>query len=180
MDEITQQLLLMQQQTKAASGTQTPPVPVQVTSGPDMTADLTRQVGLAGRSLAQGAASIPGLLYDPLAATQNYLIGSEGLLPLLPNAPPLRQTVSDILTSAGVPQPESITERIVGAISEGMVGAGGMAGVAKGAANVLTGAGKAVSNVLAAQPGAQIISGGTSGLGAQGAAERQVRLFGHT
>jgi hypothetical protein len=171
MDSARQRLLLLQQQTKAASGTQTPPVPVQVTSGPDMTADLTRQVGLAGRSLAQGAASIPGLLYDPLAATQNYLIGSEGLLPLLPNAPPLRQTVSDILTSAGVPQPESITERIVGAISEGMVGAGGMAGVAKGAANVLTGAGKAVSNVLAAQPGAQIISGGTSGLGAQGAAE---------
>ena len=171
MDEITQQLLLLQQQTAAASGTQTPPVPVQVTSGPDLTADLTRQVGLTGRSLAQGAASIPGLLYDPLAATQNYLIGSEGLLPLLPNVAPLRQQVRDILTSAGVPEPESITERIVGVIGEGMTGSAGMAGVAKGAANLLTGAGKAVSNIMAAQPGAQIVAGGTSSLGAQGAAE---------
>ena len=84
---------------------------------------------------------------------------------------PLRQQVRDILTSAGVPEPESITERIVGVIGEGMTGSAGMAGVAKGAANLLTGAGKAVSNIMAAQPGAQIVAGGTSSLGAQGAAE---------
>ena len=71
LEEIVAAAAAANPQTKAASGTQTPPVPVQVTSGPDMTADLTRQVGLTGRSLAQGAASIPGLLYDPLAATQN-------------------------------------------------------------------------------------------------------------
>jgi hypothetical protein len=171
MDELTQQLLLLQQQTAAASGTQTPPVPVQVTSGPDLTADLTRQAGLAGRYLAQGAAGIGGMVYDPVAAAQNYLIGSEGLLPLVNDVAPLRQQVSQILTSAGVPEPAGLTERIIGAISEGMVGSAGMAGVAKGATNLLTGAGKAVSNVLAAQPGAQIAAGGASGFGAQAAAE---------
>lgn len=171
MDELTQQLLLLQQQAAGASGAQTPPVPVQVTSGPDLTADLTRQVGLAGRSLAQGAASIPAMLYDPLAATQNYLVGSEGLLPLLPNVAPLRQQVHDILTSAGVPEPANLTERIVGAIGEGMVGAVTGAGVAKGASNVMTGAGQSVADILAAQPGAQMVAGGASGLGAQAASE---------
>ena len=155
----------------AAAKANAPPVSVQVTSGPDLTADLTRQVGLTGRALAQGAASIPAMLYDPLAATQNYLVGSEGLVPLLPNVAPLRQQVRDILTSAGVPEPESITERIVGAIGEGMTGAGVGAGIAKGAANLMTGAGRAVADIMAAQPGAQAIAGGGAGLGAQAATE---------
>jgi hypothetical protein len=155
----------------AAAKANAPPVSVQVTSGPDLTADLTRQVGLAGRSLAQGAASIPAMLYDPLAATQNYLVGSEGLVPLLPNVAPLRQQVRDILTSAGVPEPESITERIVGVIGEGMTGAGVGAGIAKGAANLMTGAGRAVADIMAAQPGAQTIAGGGAGFGAQAATE---------
>jgi hypothetical protein len=155
----------------AAAQSNAPPASVNVVSGPDLIADLTRGVGLAGRSLAQGAAGIGGLVYDPLAATQNYLIGSEGLLPLVNDIAPLRQQVSQILTSAGVPEPSNLTERIIGAISEGMVGSAGMAGVAKGAANLLTGAGKAVSSIMAAQPGAQIVAGGTSGLGAQGATE---------
>ena len=155
----------------AAAKANAPPVSVQVTSGPDLTADLTRQVGLTGRALAQGAASIPAMLYDPLAATQNYLVGPEGLVPLLPNVAPLRQQVRDILTSAGVPEPESITERIVGAIGEGMTGAGVGAGIAKGAANLMTGAGRAVADIMAAQPGAQAIAGGGAGLGAQAATE---------
>ena len=155
----------------AAAKASAPPVSVQVTSGPDLTADLTRQVGLTGRALAQGAASIPAMLYDPLAATQNYLVGPEGLMPLLPNVAPLRQQVRDILTSAGVPEPESITERIVGAIGEGMTGAGVGAGLAKGAANLMTGAGRAVADIMAAQPGAQTIAGGGAGLGAQAATE---------
>jgi hypothetical protein len=155
----------------AAAKANAPPVAVQVTSGPDLTADLTRQVGLTGRALAQGAASIPAMLYDPLAATQNYLVGSEGLVPLLPNVAPLRQQVRDILTSAGVPEPESITERIVGAIGEGMTGAGVGAGLARGAANLMTGAGRAVADIMAAQPGAQTVAGGGAGLGAQAATE---------
>jgi hypothetical protein len=111
------------------------------------------------------------MLYDPLAATQNYLVGSEGLVPLLPNVAPLRQQVRDILTSAGVPEPESITERIVGAIGEGMTGAGVGASLARGAANLMTGAGRAVADIMAAQPGAQTVAGGGAGLGAQSATE---------
>jgi len=67
---------------------------VPTAAAPDLTADLTRQAGLAGRYLAQGAAGIGGMVYDPLAATQNYLIGSEGLLPLVNDVAPLRQQVS--------------------------------------------------------------------------------------
>ena len=125
--------------------------------------DLGRQIGLTGRSIAQGAAGIAGLAYDPIAATQNYLFGTD--------VAPLREQVKKALTEIGVPEPESAMERIVGAIGEGVVGAGGQAAIARGAGSMMTGGGQQVARQLASQPGAQAMAGGGSGAGAQAVSE---------
>jgi hypothetical protein len=127
------------------------------------TADLERGLGLGARSLAQGAAGAVGLVYDPIAAVQNYLFGTE--------TQPLREQVKRALTQIGVPEPETATERVIGAISEGVVGAGGQALAARGAERVLTGGAQRLAGQLAAQPGAQLAAGGGAGAGAQSAAE---------
>lgn len=147
-------------------------IPVEVVDQPSAMDDLGRGVGLTGRYLAQGAGGLVGLVYDPIAAVQNYAIGPQGVLPLMPeNIQPLREQVRSILTEAGVPEPEGATERVIGAISEGMVGAGGQAALAKGAAKLLSGGAQMFAGQLAAQPGAQVASGAGSGAGAQTAAE---------
>lgn len=127
------------------------------------TADLERGLGLGARSLAQGAAGAVGLVYDPIAAVQNYLFGTE--------TQPLREQVKRALTQIGVPEPETATERVIGAISEGVVGAGGQALAARGAERVLTGGAQRLAGQLAAQPGGQVAAGGGAGAGAQTAAE---------
>ena len=127
------------------------------------TADLERQLGLTGRAAAQGAAGLVGLAYDPIAAVQNYLFGTE--------TQPLREQVKRALTDLGVPEPETATERVIGAISEGAVGAGGQAALARGTERVLTAGAQRVAGQLAAQPGAQAAAGGTGGGAAQAVAE---------
>jgi hypothetical protein len=138
-------------------------IPVEVMSEPSKTADLERQLGLTARYGAQGLAGIGGIVYDPIAAVQNYLFGTE--------TQPLREQVKRALTDLGVPEPETATERVIGAISEGAVGAGGQAGLARGAERVLTAGAQRVAGQLAAQPGAQAAAGGTGGGAAQAVAE---------
>jgi hypothetical protein len=138
-------------------------IPVEVMSEPSKTADLERQLGLTARYGAQGLAGIGGIVYDPIAAVQNYLFGTE--------TQPLREQVKRALTDLGVPEPETATERVIGAISEGAVGAGGQAALARGAERVLTAGSQRVAGQLAAQPGAQAAAGGTGGGAAQVVAE---------
>jgi len=138
-------------------------IPVEVMSEPSKTADLERQLGLTARYGAQGLAGIVGLAYDPIAAVQNYLFGTE--------TQPLREQVKRALTDLGVPEPETATERVIGAISEGAVGAGGQAAMARGAERVLTTGAQRVAGQLAAQPGAQAAAGGGGGGAAQVVAE---------
>lgn len=138
-------------------------IPVEVMAQPSKTAGLGRTVGLAGRSIAQGAAGAVGIAYDPIAEVQNYLFGS--------NVQPLREQVKSVLTEIGVPNPESAMERIVGAIGEGAVGAGGQAALARGVSKLMTGGGQQVARQLAEQPGAQAVAGGGSGAAAQAVGE---------
>lgn len=145
----------------AAEGAR-PPAPID---------EFGRQLGLTGRYGAQGAASLVGLVYDPIAALQNQLVGPEGLVPLLDEAKPLRQTVQETLTSAGVPQPESATERVVGAISEAMTAGGLQAKLASALTPFLTGTSQSVTGQLAAQPGQQLAGAAGSGGAAQTTAE---------
>ena len=138
-------------------------IPVEVMSQPSKTADLERQLGLTARYGAQGLAGVAGIAYDPIAAVQNYLFGTE--------TQPLREQVKRALTDLGVPEPETATERVIGAISEGAVGAGGQAALARGAERALTAGAQRVAGQLAAQPGAQAAAGGTGGGAAQAVAE---------
>lgn len=138
-------------------------IPVEVVSEPDKTADFTRGIGLGARSVAQGAAGVAGLVYDPIAAVQNYLFGTD--------VAPLREQVRRALTDLGVPEPETATERVIGAISEGVAGAGGQVAAARGAARLLTGGAQQVSRAMAAQPRAQMVGGGAAGGAAQATAE---------
>jgi hypothetical protein len=138
-------------------------IPVEVMSEPSKTADLERQLGLTARYGAQGLAGIGGIVYDPIAAVQNYLFGTE--------TQPLREQVKRALTDLGVPEPETATERVIGAISEGAVGAGGSAALARGAERILTAGAQRVAGQLAAQPGTQAAAGGAGGGAAQVVAE---------
>lgn len=138
-------------------------IPVEVMAEPSKTADLERQLGLTARYGAQGLAGVAGIAYDPIAAVQNYLFGTE--------TQPLREQVKRALTDLGVPEPETATERVIGAISEGAVGAGGQAAMARGAERALTAGAQRVAGQLAAQPGAQAAAGGTGGGAAQVVAE---------
>jgi hypothetical protein len=138
-------------------------IPVEVMSEPSKTADLERQLGLTARYGAQGLAGTVGIAYDPIAAVQNYLFGTE--------TQPLREQVKRALTDLGVPEPETATERVIGAISEGAVGAGGQAALARGAERALTAGAQRVAGQLAAQPGAQAAAGGGGGGAAQVVAE---------
>jgi hypothetical protein len=142
------------------------PAQVEVVSAPDMTNDMVRGVGLAARNVAQGAAGTVGLVYDPIAATQNYLFGSD--------VQPLREQVKRVLTELGVPEPQNAMERVIGAIGEGMVGAGAQAKVAQAGAKLLQGGAKMVATSMAAQPAAQVAGGAGAGAGAQTASEMGV------
>jgi len=140
-----------------------PPAPID---------ELGRQVGLTGRSIAQGAGGLVGLAYDPIAAIQNKLIGPEGVLPLMSEeVGPLRQTIKDTLTSAGVPEPETATERVVGAVSEAMTAGGLQAKLASALTPFLTGTTQQVSTQLAAQPGQQLAGSAGAGGATQATAE---------
>lgn len=147
-------------------------VPVEIVSEPSPTEDLGRQLGLTARAGAQGAAGLVGLAYDPIAAVQNLLIGPEGVMPLMSeNVRPLREQVKETLTSAGVPEPETATERVVGAVSEAMAAGGLQAKLASALAPYVSGTTAAVTEKLAAAPGQQIAGAGGAGAGTQLAAE---------
>jgi hypothetical protein len=138
-------------------------LPVQVMSQPSPIDDIGRGFGKAGRILAQGAAGLVGLGYDPIAYTQNKIFGT--------NVQPLREQVKRMLTEIGVPEPESKIDRVVEAIGEGVVGGGGQVKAAQYAADLLTGGAKIVASQLAAGPASQVVSGGTAGGAAQTTAE---------
>ena len=147
-------------------------IPVEVVSQPSATADLERGVGLAGRAMAQGAAGLVGLAYDPIAAVQNLLIGPEGVMPMMSaDVRPLREQVKETLTAAGVPEPETATERVVGAVGEAMTAGGIQAKLASALAPFLTGTTAAVTQRLAAGPAQQIAGSAGAGAGTQMAAE---------
>jgi len=147
-------------------------IPVEVVSQPSATADLERGVGLTGRAMAQGAAGLVGLAYDPIAAVQNLLIGPEGVMPLMSGeVRPLREQVRETLTAAGVPEPETATERVVGAVGEAMTAGGIQAKLAAALAPFVSGTTAAVTERLAAGPAQQVAGSAGGGAGAQLAAE---------
>ena len=134
----------------------------------EITDETIRALGLTARAGGEGAASLFGIIYDPLAVIVNAgskIAGGEG------DIPSFRTQVSKALDDLGVPEPENATERVVDMVSQGMVAGGGTVSVAKNLANFLSGVSKKVATIMASGPGSQVVAGGSAGAGSQVTAE---------
>lgn len=124
-----------------------------------------RQLGLTARAAGQGVAGMVGVVQDPINVLISKALG-------LDVQPPLREQAGAEMTRAGVPSPETPTERIVGMGAEAMVGAGtGIAGALGAAKSAAPGVSQVVANSMAAAPAAQITGAAGGGLAQQGAEE---------
>tara|TARA_R100001377_G_scaffold17813_2_gene9139 strand:- start:1210 stop:3330 length:2121 start_codon:yes stop_codon:yes gene_type:complete len=127
-----------------------------------------RQLGLTARAAAEGAASLGGIVYDPIATIINLasaISGGKG------DIPRLSDQMASVLNKLDVPEPENAQERIVNMVSQGMVAGGGSASVSTKIANYLSGVSKKVANIMAAGSGTQVVGGGSAGAGGQATAE---------
>jgi len=133
-----------------------------------VTDETIRQLGLGTRAGVEGVASLFGIVYDPLKEIVNLgskIAGGEG------DIPSYRAQISKMLDNLGLPEPETAAERVSSAITSGMTAGGGSVGIAKKLAQVLTGLGQKVSQVMATAPAAQVIGSGTGAGSGQTAAE---------
>jgi hypothetical protein len=124
---------------------------------------VKRQLGLTGRAMVEGGAGIVGIAYDPLAYIINQVTGLE--------IPPLTDQVRQALTDLGVPNPETVTERVVQVIGNAMTGAGLSAKAATLASKALTSTPKVVATMLGENVGTQVTSGAGAGAAQQISAE---------
>ena len=102
--------------------------------------EIQRQVGLTIRAGVEGTAGAASVLTDPIAEIMNMALPEEYKVAMI------KPAVSKMLTDAGVPEPETTTEKIVQTASQALTGAGGAIKTAsKLGANALTDLGKGVS-----------------------------------
>ena len=158
--------------------------------------ELLRQGGLTTRALAvpaggamlgaamgapfMGVGAIPGAIAGATAASlaepisnlgtsiYNYFSGA--------NQPTATQTIEQGLTSMGLPQPETATERVVQSASRALTDAATGGSAFRRVAEALPQftAGKSVMQTLAAEPGAQAASSAIGATVGQGAVEQNV------
>lgn len=134
---------------------------------PSMGRELLRQVGLTARAGLNGVASIPAMLSDAVTGPINAgldLVRGEGNGFRFKRA---GASMNDLMTRAGLPEPQNATERVVGDVAAAMAGAGGFVGAGKYLAQTGGEVAKGVGNALAAGPGLQVASAG-AGAGASG------------
>ncbi len=119
-----------------------------------------------GAIAGAGAATLAGLVGDPIVGTINNLFGTKYTMPT--------EAMEDLLTRIGVPEARTQAERIVQATAAGAAGAGGT--VAAGRA-IQAAAGQAapvtagVGRMVATQPGLQVAGGAGAGAAGQTAQE---------
>jgi hypothetical protein len=130
--------------------------------------ETMRNLGLTARAGAEGAASLIGIVYDPLKEIVNLgskIAGGKG------DIPSYRAQISSILDNLGLPEPETTAERISGAITSGMSAGGGSVVVAKNLSKILSGLSQKVSQIMATAPTAQVVGSGTGAGSGQTTAE---------
>jgi hypothetical protein len=119
--------------------------------------DLARQVGLTARYGMEGAGQVADIVGTPLNMLINRATGSRLGTP--------SQSMSNVATMLGLPQPETGLERGVGNVTRAVAGipaTGGLGGLLQQSGRATT---QAVGAGLAAQPVAQM-AGATVGTGA--------------
>lgn len=118
---------------------------------------------IPGALAGAGAATLAGMVGDPIVGSINSLFGTKYKLPT--------DALEDLLTRVGVPQARTEAERIVQATAAGAGTAGGTVALGK---TLQTAAGpvtQGVGQLLATAPGLQALSGASAGAAGQTAKE---------
>ena len=134
------------------------PMPAQ--PEPDFANEIKRQLGLTVRAGVEGGLALPAIIADALGSMISIIPGVD--------IPSTTESISKLLTEAGVPQPETTQEKIVGGAAKTLAGAGGSVGVGQ----LLTKAAPSVAKALSFAPTSQAVSAATGG-GASRVAESQ-------
>lgn len=119
---------------------------------------------IPGAIAGAGAATLAGLIGDPIVGSVNSLFGTKYTMPT--------DAMEDLLTRVGVAEPRTAAERIMQTTTAGA--SGGLGGVAAGkaieaaATSPVT---REVGRLLATTPGFQTLTGGTAGAAGGGAKE---------
>lgn len=125
--------------------------------------EVPRQVGLTARAGVKGVLALPGMLADAASGIYNTgadLVAGQG------NGyrfKPTSAALDSLMTSAGLPEPQNSTERVVQDASSMMAGAGTLAKGADLVSRGATGATQSVLRQMAARPGVQLAGAGTAG-----------------
>jgi len=110
---------------------------------------------IPGAIAGAGAATLAGLVADPVVGSINSLFGTKYTLPT--------DALEDLLTRVGVAQPRTAAERIVQTTAAGASGGAGGVAVGKAVEAAATGpVAREVGRLLATTPTLQTISGGTA------------------
>lgn len=133
--------------------------------------DLSSQAGLALRAGLKGALALPAMGADAIGgalnAAQDLALGQGRGFRFQQTLPSL----DALLTRAGVPEPDTATQRMVSKAVELGTGAGAAAGLAGLGSKATTGVAREVLSRLSAAPQTQIGAGVGSGLAGQHSAE---------
>jgi hypothetical protein len=118
---------------------------------------------IPGAIAGAGAATLAGMVGDPVVGSINSMFGTTYTLPT--------DALQDLLTRVGVAEPRTAAERIVQTTTAGAGTAGGSVAVGKAlqaAAGPIT---QGVGRLMAAAPGLQVASGASAGAAGQTAKE---------
>jgi hypothetical protein len=129
---------------------------------PSRASELARQAGLTARAGIAGLASLPTMVGDVVNTGLNYIPGVNLQMP--------SQATQELMTKAGLPEPQNTTERMVQAGAGAMAGAGGQLKAFQAGRELLQGAAPVTEGVLGslgAQPVAQMGSAAPSAMAAQ-------------
>lgn len=133
-----------------------PTQPAQAPAQPSTMSQLGRQLGLTARAGITGATAIPAMMAEPIAAGVNAIAGRQVM------ASPT-QGVQNLMTAAGLPEPQGDLERAVQAGTSAMAGTGAQAALAQQAGKMAA--------PLAANLAQQIPAAAAGGMAAQPVAE---------
>lgn len=168
---------ILQQQIE--SGSAQPKEPSAVMSAGRAINDIPRQLGLTARYALTGPAKAAQIVTEPLRYVTDKFLPDRGqsLSDLVtgqrpaPKSTPLGVQAEKLADLIGLPKPQTPLERTIGDATELVAGAGGAAGAARGAANMLTGTGKAIAEGLSSNLPQQLA--GAAGAGLAGGASRE-------
>ena len=110
----------------SAQPVQEPQVPAETSTEPSISQKLARQAGLAGRAIYEGVTAPATTVLEGVKGAYNLgsaLLGSESRMPSAAKAQ------SQMLTEQGLPEPETMAERVAQAGMQGLYGAGNLARV---------------------------------------------------